>query len=162
MPANYSHIKGARSSICMLSFCLGMSHCFDLTMMLQGDVREMQDCEKAVAAATDRWGRLDILVNAAAGNFLAPAEILSPKGFKTGIRSGTSIYCSVHTLLCTYYCCCYRPSNLLHCQQGTACSLVLLEGRDLVCLYLNSRLGQTQHSSTHSPMKVYCAKLHQD
>ena len=70
--------------------------------MLQGDVREMQDCEKAVAAATDRWGRLDILVNAAAGNFLAPAEILSPKGFKTGTSQAlpfTAVYihCSAHT-----------------------------------------------------------------
>jgi len=37
-----------------------------------------------VKATTDKWGRLDILVNAAAGNFLAPAEILTPKGFKTG------------------------------------------------------------------------------
>lgn len=52
--------------------------------MLQGDVRELKDCEAAVKATTDKWGRLDILINAAAGNFLAPAEILTPKGFKTG------------------------------------------------------------------------------
>ena len=51
----------------------------------QGDVRELKDCEGAVKATTDKWGRLDILVNAAAGNFLAPAETLTPKGFKTGI-----------------------------------------------------------------------------
>lgn len=65
---------------------------------MQGDVRELKDCEKAVAAATDKWGRLDILVNAAAGNFLAPAETLSPKGFKTGR------YClrHCHLLQCTY------------------------------------------------------------
>ncbi|KAL3146836.1 hypothetical protein ABBQ38_014810 [Trebouxia sp. C0009 RCD-2024] len=50
---------------------------------VQGDVRELKDCESAVAAATGKWGRLDILINAAAGNFLAPAEVLSPKGFKT-------------------------------------------------------------------------------
>lgn len=56
---------------------------------MQGDVRELKDCEKAIAAVTDKWGRLDILVNAAAGNFLAPAEVLSPKGFKTGIAALT-------------------------------------------------------------------------
>lgn len=50
---------------------------------VQGDVRELKDCEAAVKATTDKWGRLDILINAAAGNFLAPAEILTPKGFKT-------------------------------------------------------------------------------
>ena len=58
----------------------------ELTVIaLQGDVRQLKDCEDAVAAATGKWGRLDILVNAAAGNFLAPAEVLSPKGFKTGV-----------------------------------------------------------------------------
>lgn len=50
---------------------------------VQGDVRDLKDCERAVQATTDKWGRLDILINAAAGNFLAPAEILTPKGFKT-------------------------------------------------------------------------------
>lgn len=30
------------------------------------------------------FGKLDILVNAAAGNFLVSAEDLSPNGFKTG------------------------------------------------------------------------------
>lgn len=50
---------------------------------VQGDVRQLSDCEKAVQSVVSKWGRLDILINAAAGNFLAPAEILSPKGFKT-------------------------------------------------------------------------------
>lgn len=52
---------------------------------LQGDVRELKDCEGAIQAITDKWGRLDILINAAAGNFLTPAEVLTPKGFKTGL-----------------------------------------------------------------------------
>ena len=70
--------------------------------MLQGDVRELKDCENAVAAATDKWGRLDILVNAAAGNFLAPAEVLSPKGFKTGfahLSLANCPCCVVHMLI---------------------------------------------------------------
>lgn len=48
-----------------------------------GDIRKPEDCEKAVRAAVDNFGGLDVVVNAAAGNFLAPAEQLSPNGFKT-------------------------------------------------------------------------------
>lgn len=33
----------------------------------------------------EHFGKLDILVNAAAGNFLVSAEDLSPNGFKTGL-----------------------------------------------------------------------------
>lgn len=47
-------------------------------------------------AVTDKWGRLDILINAAAGNFLAPAEVLTPKGFKTGESERTSL-CKVQS-----------------------------------------------------------------
>lgn len=35
-------------------------------------------------ATYQHFGRIDILVNAAAGNFLAAAEDLSPNGFRTG------------------------------------------------------------------------------
>lgn len=36
-----------------------------------------------MARCLETFGKLDILVNCAAGNFLAPASRLSPKGFKT-------------------------------------------------------------------------------
>ena len=36
-----------------------------------------------------KFGRLDILVNCAAGNFLSPAEALSTKGFKTVMEIDT-------------------------------------------------------------------------
>ena len=49
-------------------------------------MRKYADCERAVQQAVARFGRLDILVNCAAGNFLATAEELSSNGF----RSGTS------------------------------------------------------------------------
>ena len=45
-------------------------------------MRKFEDCERMVAAAVQRCGRLDILVNCAAGNFLSPAEQLSSNGFK--------------------------------------------------------------------------------
>ncbi len=52
-------------------------------LAVAADVRQ-PDAVAAVMAAIDaRWGRLDIVVNAAAGNFLAPAAALSPNGFGT-------------------------------------------------------------------------------
>lgn len=47
------------------------------------DVREVGAVEAAVKQALERFGRLDLVVNGAAGNFLAPAAALSPKGFRT-------------------------------------------------------------------------------
>jgi len=49
----------------------------------QGDVRKPEDCARGVKTATDTFGSLDILVNCAAGNFLAVTEELSPNAFKT-------------------------------------------------------------------------------
>ncbi len=47
------------------------------------DVRKPEEVERAVDQAVARFGRLDIVVNGAAGNFLAPAAMLSPNGFRT-------------------------------------------------------------------------------
>jgi peroxisomal 2,4-dienoyl-CoA reductase len=47
------------------------------------DVRNPEEVEKAIAATVERFGKIDIVVNGAAGNFLAPAEALSPNGFGT-------------------------------------------------------------------------------
>jgi peroxisomal 2,4-dienoyl-CoA reductase len=45
------------------------------------DVRDPAAISDAIDRAADAFGRLDILVNGAAGNFLCPAEALSPNGF---------------------------------------------------------------------------------
>ncbi|HEX8473355.1 MAG TPA: SDR family oxidoreductase [Pyrinomonadaceae bacterium] len=47
------------------------------------DVRDFAQVEGAVAAAVEKFGGLDIVVNGAAGNFLCAAEELSPNGFST-------------------------------------------------------------------------------
>jgi peroxisomal 2,4-dienoyl-CoA reductase len=47
------------------------------------DVRNPEEVETAVAATIQRFGKIDIVVNGAAGNFLSPAEALSPNGFGT-------------------------------------------------------------------------------
>ena len=46
------------------------------------DVRDAQRVEEVAAAIAERTGRIDVLVNNAAGNFIAPSERLSPNGFK--------------------------------------------------------------------------------
>jgi peroxisomal 2,4-dienoyl-CoA reductase len=51
---------------------------------LQGDVRNPEACQGWVTSTVQQHGHLDILVNCAAGNFLANASELSQGGFKTG------------------------------------------------------------------------------
>src|SRR6476659_1977877 len=48
---------------------------------IAADVREPEAVEKAVAATIEQFGKIDIVVNGAAGNFLCKAEDLSPNGF---------------------------------------------------------------------------------
>ncbi|XP_077253422.1 peroxisomal 2,4-dienoyl-CoA reductase [(3E)-enoyl-CoA-producing]-like [Tasmannia lanceolata] len=50
---------------------------------LVGDVRKQEDAARVIESTIKHFGRLDILVNAAAGNFLVSPENLSPNGFKT-------------------------------------------------------------------------------
>ncbi|HJL20434.1 MAG TPA: SDR family oxidoreductase [Sandaracinaceae bacterium LLY-WYZ-13_1] len=47
------------------------------------DVREPEKVEAALDATLERFGRLDVVVNGAAGNFLCPAAQLSYNGFRT-------------------------------------------------------------------------------
>jgi peroxisomal 2,4-dienoyl-CoA reductase len=49
------------------------------------DVRQPADVESAVAKTVAEFGKIDIVVNGAAGNFLCAAEELSPNGFGTVI-----------------------------------------------------------------------------
>ncbi len=50
---------------------------------ITADVRKPEEVEKAVAATVARFGKIDIVVNGAAGNFLCKPEDLSPNGFGT-------------------------------------------------------------------------------
>lgn len=53
---------------------------------LVADVRDPKSVEAALDATLERFGRIDVVVNGAAGNFLAPAAQLSYNGFKTVIE----------------------------------------------------------------------------
>lgn len=54
-----------------------------------GDVRKPEDVEAAIDATLARFGKLDILINGAAGNFLAPAAQLSYNAFRTVVEIDT-------------------------------------------------------------------------
>ncbi|WP_258871292.1 2,4-dienoyl-CoA reductase, partial [Halobacillus trueperi] len=68
----------------------------DHVLTVQMDVREVEDTERMVKETVEAFGRVDHLVNNAAGNFIAPAEDLSPNGWNSVINivlNGT-FYCS--------------------------------------------------------------------
>jgi citronellol/citronellal dehydrogenase len=50
------------------------------------DIREEEEVERLYDGLLERHGRLDTLVNNAGGQFLAPAESITPKGFRTVIE----------------------------------------------------------------------------
>jgi NAD(P)-dependent dehydrogenase (short-subunit alcohol dehydrogenase family) len=50
------------------------------------DIREEDQVEALVGAVMERHGQIDLLVNNAGGQFLTPAEDITPKGFRTVIR----------------------------------------------------------------------------
>lgn len=56
---------------------------------IQGDVRDSKSCAAAAKTLFDQYGRIDILVNGAAGNFLASASKLSTNGFRTVLEIDT-------------------------------------------------------------------------
>jgi citronellol/citronellal dehydrogenase len=49
------------------------------------DIREEEAVERLFERLLERHGRLDVLVNNAGGQFMAPAESITPKGFRTVI-----------------------------------------------------------------------------
>lgn len=54
-----------------------------------GDVRDFSDVQNAVARTVEHYGRIDIVINGAAGNFLCAADELSPNGFGTVVDIDT-------------------------------------------------------------------------
>jgi len=54
-------------------------------LAVAADVRDPEAIGRAVRTTVEQLGKLDTLVNGAAGNFLAPAAALSPNGFRTVI-----------------------------------------------------------------------------
>ncbi|TMW69190.1 hypothetical protein Poli38472_001346 [Pythium oligandrum] len=55
----------------------------DNAIYVKGDVRSEEDAIAAVQKTVEAFGKLDVLVNGAAGNFLTLPENLSTRGFRT-------------------------------------------------------------------------------
>jgi citronellol/citronellal dehydrogenase len=63
-----------------------------------GDIREREGAERLVAAALERHGRLDLLLNNAGGQYFVPAEGITTKGWRAVQRlnvGGTLAMCEV-------------------------------------------------------------------
>jgi len=58
-------------------------------LAVAADVREYSALETAIQKTLDHYGRIDIVVNGAAGNFLCAANELSPNGFGTVVDIDT-------------------------------------------------------------------------
>src|SRR3954454_2104873 len=65
-------------------------------LAVQLDVRNPEQVDEMVVRTVKHFGSLDILVNNAAGNFVSPAEDLSPNGWNAviGIVLNGTFYCS--------------------------------------------------------------------
>ena len=65
-------------------------------LAVQIDVRNTEQVDEMVTRVTRHFGRIDILINNAAGNFICRAEDLSPNGWNAviGIVLNGSFYCS--------------------------------------------------------------------
>lgn len=52
---------------------------------MKADVRKPEECEAALNAVGAKWGKVDVFVNNAAGNFMSLLEDVSPNAFSTVI-----------------------------------------------------------------------------
>ncbi|BDH59658.1 SDR family NAD(P)-dependent oxidoreductase [Tsukamurella sp. PLM1] len=50
------------------------------------DIRDEDAVDALMDEVVERFGRIDVLVNNAGGQFMAPAEEVSPKGFRTVVE----------------------------------------------------------------------------
>jgi peroxisomal 2,4-dienoyl-CoA reductase len=77
------HLEPAAKAINQVRQVAGMPALPGEAFAVAADVRNPEDVQRAIAATVEHFGKIDIVVNGAAGNFLCKAEELSPNGFGT-------------------------------------------------------------------------------
>jgi NAD(P)-dependent dehydrogenase (short-subunit alcohol dehydrogenase family) len=89
-------VIGSRSSKNLESGASELLHAGLDPLTVQVDVRNPEQVDELVTRAVKHYGRIDILVNNAAGNFICRAEELSPNGWNSvvGIVLNGTFYCS--------------------------------------------------------------------
>jgi NAD(P)-dependent dehydrogenase (short-subunit alcohol dehydrogenase family) len=70
-------------------------------LAIGADVREPEEVEQVVTAALERFGHIDVLVNNAGGQFTAPAEEISDKGWRAVHRLGVDAVWSITRTVAT-------------------------------------------------------------
>jgi citronellol/citronellal dehydrogenase len=70
-------------------------------LAVPGDLREPDEVERVVDRAIERFGRVDVLVNNAGGQFTAPAEEISDKGWRAVHRLSVDAVWSVTRTVAT-------------------------------------------------------------
>jgi NAD(P)-dependent dehydrogenase (short-subunit alcohol dehydrogenase family) len=89
-------VIGSRSSEHIEHGSAELRHAGFDPLAVQVDVRNPEQVDEMVTRTVRHFGRIDILVNNAAGNFICRAEDLSPNGWNAviGIVLNGSFYCS--------------------------------------------------------------------
>ena len=89
-------VIGSRNSANLESGCTELLHAGLDPLTVQVDVRKPEQVDELVERTLKHFGRIDILVNNAAGNFVCRAEELSPNGWNAvvGIVLNGTFYCS--------------------------------------------------------------------
>jgi NAD(P)-dependent dehydrogenase (short-subunit alcohol dehydrogenase family) len=89
-------VLASRNSATLESAAGELTRLGHVAEIAQVDVRQPDQVDAMVKTALTRFGRIDILVNNAAGNFVCRAEDLSPNGWNAvvGIVLNGSFYCS--------------------------------------------------------------------
>jgi peroxisomal 2,4-dienoyl-CoA reductase len=77
------HLEPAAGAINAARGAAADNACPGEAFAVAADVRNPEEVDRAIDATVERFGKVDIVVNGAAGNFLCAAEELSPNGFGT-------------------------------------------------------------------------------
>ena len=70
---------------------------------ISGDVRNNEDVENVINKGIEHFGKIDMLINNAAGNFVSPTERLSPNAFSTIIDIVLKGTCNYTLILGKYW-----------------------------------------------------------